>query len=424
MSSLSPVAAVLEQLPGVRGWQEDFYRDLHAHPDCRTRSRPQRRKSPRGCGIFAATSTRTWVAPASSGCCATATGRYVLLRADMDALPVREATGVPYASTAVAVTTDGVEVPVMHACGHDVHVACLLGAVELLAGSTTSWAGTVAAVFQPAEEVADGARGMVEGGLAELVGRVGCGPGPTRPAVPGGTGRHPLRANPVLGRQHADHRARSRRARVDAPGRRRPGGPGRLDRRAPADCHLSGGAPRRARGPHHRQPSGRHQEQRHPGPATILLNVRTYGDSTRSAILAAIERMVTAECSASGSPRPPEFELFEHFPLTDNDAEVTARVAAAFTEYFGDLAVPLPLQTAVRTSATSRPHCRCRTPTGASGASTPTAYRRGRSGGRVAQDIPVNHSAAFAPVLQPTLETGTAALVVAAMAWLGQPPDT
>ena len=94
--------------------------------------------------------------------CATATGPTVLLRADMDALPVREATGLPYASTVTATDADGAEVPVMHACGHDVHVACLLGAVDLLAAGAEQWRGTLVAVFQPAEEVGDGARGMVE----------------------------------------------------------------------------------------------------------------------------------------------------------------------------------------------------------------------------------------------------------------------
>ena len=134
--------------------------------------------------------------------------------------------------------------------------------------------------------------------------------------------------------------------------------------------------------------------------------------------------MVTAECSASGSPRPPEFELFEHFPLTDNDAEVTARVAAAFTEYFGDLAVPLPLQTASEDFSDIPAALQVPYTYWGIGGIDPDTYQRAAAEGRVAQDIPVNHSAAFAPVLQPTLDTGTAALVVAAMAWLGQHPYT
>ena len=89
-------------------------------------------------------------------------GPVVLLRADMDALPVREATGLPYASAVTGTDTAGNEVPVMHACGHDVHVACLAGAAQLLAEGREHWVGTVVALFQPAEETGDGARAMVE----------------------------------------------------------------------------------------------------------------------------------------------------------------------------------------------------------------------------------------------------------------------
>lgn len=90
-----------------------------------------------------------------------------MLRADFDALPVEERTGLPYASTVRAVDGDGHEVPVMHACGHDMHAVCLTGAAALLARSREQWSGTLLVVFQPAEELAVGARGMVDDGLFE-----------------------------------------------------------------------------------------------------------------------------------------------------------------------------------------------------------------------------------------------------------------
>src|SRR6185437_2006774 len=83
-----------------------------------------------------------------------------------------------------------------------------------------------------------------------------------------------------------------------------------------------------------------------PDQAVLQLNVRTYSDQTRTTVLEAIRRIVIAECQASGSPKDPEFELFDRFPLTDNDDTTTERVADAFREFFGDRAGPLSQQTA------------------------------------------------------------------------------
>ncbi|MGD9987555.1 M20/M25/M40 family metallo-hydrolase [Pseudonocardia sp.] len=82
----------------------------------------------------------------------------------MDALPVAEDTGLPYASRARGTDPEGRDVAVMHACGHDMHVTCLLGAAQVLA-SDTAWSGTLVALFQPAEELTRGAVAMVDDGL-------------------------------------------------------------------------------------------------------------------------------------------------------------------------------------------------------------------------------------------------------------------
>jgi hippurate hydrolase len=156
-----------------------------------------------------------------------------------------------------------------------------------------------------------------------------------------------------------------------------------------------------------------------PDHAVLQLNVRTYDERTRTAVLGAIERIVRAECQASGSPKEPELELFDRYPLTDNDASVTARVSEAFAAHFGAAAVELPQQSASEDfsdlpRAFGAPYCYW-----GIGGTDAEVYRRAEQEGRVAQDVPVNHSAAFAPVLQPTLDTGTAALAVAVLAWLG-----
>jgi hippurate hydrolase len=127
---------------------------------------------------------------------------------------------------------------------------------------------------------------------------------------------------------------------------------------------------------------------------------------------------VRAECVASGAPKDPEFELFGRYPLTDNDADVTDRVATAFADFFGDRAGTLPQQSASEDFSDIPTALGVPSTYWGIGGIDPDVYRKAEQAGRVAQDIPVNHSASFAPVLQPTLETGTQALVVAAMAWL------
>lgn len=155
--------------------------------------------------------------------------------------------------------------------------------------------------------------------------------------------------------------------------------------------------------------------------AVLLANLRTYDDRVRQRMIDAVERIVRAECEASNSPRPPEFEYFDQYPVTDNDAEVTAKVAAAFSERFGgDTVFELGRQTAsedfsVIPNAFGIPY----TYWGVGGID-PNTYKKAAEAGRIEQDIPVNHSEFFAPVIEPTLSNGTYALVTAALAYLGK----
>jgi hippurate hydrolase len=153
-----------------------------------------------------------------------------------------------------------------------------------------------------------------------------------------------------------------------------------------------------------------------PDAAQLLLNVRTYREATRATVLDGIRRIVTAECEAAAAPRPPDFELFEHFPLTDNDPDLTETIAAAFAAHFGDRAGTLPPQSASEDFSDLPRAFGIPYSYWGIGGIDPDTYRAAEATGRVAQDIPVNHSARFAPVIQPTLDTGMAALVVAALA--------
>src|SRR5699024_1787803 len=156
-----------------------------------------------------------------------------------------------------------------------------------------------------------------------------------------------------------------------------------------------------------------------PDRAELLLNVRTYDEAVRQRVMASIERIVRGACQAAGSPKQPEFEYYDQFPLTDNDARVNAKVTDAFTSFFGADAV---YETAPYTA--SEDFSRLPDAFGIPytywviGSVASEKYRRAVEQGTVAQDIPANHSPAFAPDIDPTLEVGVQTQVVAALAYL------
>ena len=418
MTSDSVVSSVLAGLEHSRSWQEALYRDVHEHPELshqeeRTAGLVVDRLRDAGFEVHERVGGTGVVGVLRNG-----DGPTVLLRADMDALPVREATGLPYASEVTSVDADGNGVPVMHACGHDVHVTCLAGAAQLLAKGRQHWHGTLVALFQPAEEVGDGARGMVEDGLAAVI-----------PSPQVALAQHvmPLRAG-LLGTHAGAALSAADSMRITVHGR---GAHGSMPQAAVDPVVLAAMIVVRLQAVVSREVApgetavltvGSIQAGTKsnviPDRAVLQLNIRTFSDSVRSTILEAIRRIVRAECDASGCPREPEFELFDRFPLTDNDTATTDRVAAAFGSFFGERATTMGPQSA------SEDFSDIPTALGVPytywfiGGIDRDVYDAAAAAGRIAQDIPVNHSARFAPVIQPTLDTGTQALVVGALAWL------
>ena len=411
-------SGLLVGLADARGWQEDFYRNLHQHPELshrehKTAAAVAQRLRDTGYDVHEGIGGTGVVGILRNG-----DGPAVLMRADMDALPVAEDTGLPYASTVTATDADGNERPVMHACGHDVHVTCLLGAASLLAGTRAHWHGTVIALFQPAEEVGDGARRMVDDGLATLVGHVDV--ALAQHVLPFPAGRVATRPGPVL--TTADS------MRITVHGR---GGHGSMPQATVDPVVLAAMIVIRLQTVVSREVAptdaavltvGRIESGTKSNVigdrAVLELNMRSYSEQTRTRMLDAIRRIITAECQASGSPKEAEFEVLDHFPVTDNDPTVTARVRAAFDSFFGERACDLPPQTASE-DFSDVPHA-FNAPYSywGIGGIDPGTYHNADSAGRIAQDIPVNHSPEFAPVIQPTLDTGTQALTVAALAWL------
>lgn len=419
MTQHRDATSVLAGQETIRTWQEHLYKTVHQHPELghqEVETAALVADALRGFGydVHEKIGSTGVVGVLRNG-----DGPVVLTRADMDALPVEEVTGLPYASTDHATDRDGVVVPVMHACGHDVHVACLLGAARLLAETPDAWKGTYIALFQPAEELADGAEVMLDAGLADLIpkpdvalaqhvlpfpaGRLGVRPGPflssgdSMRVTVWGRGSHgsmpQLSVDPVVLASSIVMRLQTVVSREVAPGEFAVLTVGRVEAGSKSNIISDH--------------------------AVLELNIRTFSESTRAAIVAAIHRIVEGECAAAGSPKPSTYETYDHYPVTDNDPDVAATLAAAFADHFGDSAFAIDRQSASEDFSEIPDALRVPYAYWGVGGIDPAQYAKAEASGTVVTDIPANHSPSFAPVIEPTLRTGTAAAVVAALAWLG-----
>src|SRR4051794_34476146 len=415
--SVDPLAG----LDALIGDLEELYRDVHAHPELsmqehRTAGKAAERLQGAGYEVTTEIGGTGVVGVLGNG-----DGPTVMLRADMDALPVREATGLPYSSTATATDPDGNEVPVMHACGHDMHVSWLAGATTLLARARDAWRGTVLAVFQPAEETAQGARAMIDDGLFDRF---------PRPQVILGQHVMPAPAGEI-GYRAGTTQAAADSLEVRLFGR---GAHGSMPESSVDPVVMAAATVLRLQTIVSREVAASQaavvtigalqagtKDNVIPDEALLKLNVRTFDDQVRTHVLEAIKRIVEAEATASGAPRAPDITMTEHYPLTVNDPDRTARVAAALRRQFGDgrvreLSAPV---------SASEDFGSFGTEWGVPsvfwyvGGTDPDAYRLAEQAGRVAQDVPTNHNAKFAPVIPPTLEMGVHAMTAAALDALG-----
>lgn len=399
----------------------DVYRDLHAHPELsfaerRTAGIAAGWLAEQGCAVAEGVGGTGVVGVLDRG-----PGPVVLLRADMDALPVREETGLPYASHARGVDPDGRDVPVMHACGHDLHVTCLMGAAAVLAGDP-AWRGTLVTVFQPAEELGQGAEAMVADGLYERF---------PRPDVVLGQHVAPIPAG-VLGLQPGPAFAASDSLRVTLHGS---GGHGSRPETTVDPVVMAAAAVLRLQTLVSREVAGTdtavltvgalHAGTKAniiPDRAELLLNLRSYDPAVRERLLAGVHRILAAEAQASGAPRPPDVEVVESAPAVVNDEAATARTRPALESVVGAGRVldPGPVtgseDVGVLATAAGAP-CVFWLLGGADPAAFAGAHDVGAVRAVVAT-LPSNHSPAYAPVLDPTLTIGVRALAAAAGTWL------
>ena len=344
-------------------------------------------------------------------------GPVVMLRADMDALPVKEATGLPYASTKVARDEEGIEVGVSHVCGHDLHVTWLMGAARLFSEHKNQWRGTLMAVFQPGEEVGRGAQGMIDDGIMtrfpkpDIIlgqhvmvgesGTVGYRSGAILSAGNSlrvkifGRGAHgsspQTSIDPVIMAAATTMRLQTIVSREIAP----------IENAVLTIGALQAGT----------------KENIIPDDATLKLNIRTFDDGVRDHILSAVKRICCAECTASNAPREPEFTTLDSYPLTVNDAIATAKVAAAFDAQFGDKSHETQPASASEDFSVFGRNWKVPYVFWFVGGTDPKTYLEAKKNNQL-NSIPSNHSPKFAPVIHPTLKTGLVAIMTAAVAWL------
>ena len=397
---------------------EALYKDVHSHPELsmqETRTASLAADRLRAAGYEVTTGVgKTGVV----GLLRNGQGPTVMLRADMDALPVEEATGLPYASKATAPGPEGKTVPVSHMCGHDMHVTWLAGATKLLADARSTWRGTLMAVFQPGEETAEGAQAMIDDGLFKRFPKPDVVLGQHVMVGPSGT---------VAGRAGAITSAADS-LQIRLFGR---GAHGSMPQASIDPVVMAAATVMRLQTIVSREVAAAEaavvtvgalqagtKENVIPDEAIIKLNVRTFDAGVRTRVLAAIERIVNAEVEASGAPRKPEITTLDHYPLNVNDRDASKRVVDAFRGYFGAERVretgPAP---ASEDFGSFGSEWHSPSVFWFVGGTDPDVYAKAKAANRL-NDLPVNHSPKFAPVIHPTLQTGVETLVVATRAWL------
>jgi amidohydrolase len=345
-------------------------------------------------------------------------GPTVLVRTDLDALPVEEKTGLPYASQLRTKNDAGMDVGVMHACGHDIHITSMLGTGKLLAQLKDQWRGTLVLIGQPAEETIDGARAMLKDGLYDrfpkpdfaialhdspdfAAGTVGYTPGYSLASSTnldikirgvGGHGSRPESAkDPIVLTAQVVLALQTIVSRENSP----------LDPAVITVGSIHGGT----------------RYNIIPDEVNLQLTVRAYKEEVRQKLLAAIERVTKGIAVAAGIPneRAPIVKISETevTTATYNDPLLTERLAAVFVKTLGQENVikASPVMGSEDFGYFSLDH---KIPSMMFwlGAVDPLKIKQSREGGPA---LPSLHSSLFAPLPDPTLRTGVKAMTAAVL---------
>ena len=388
-----------------------LYRHLHAHPELSmqefaTATLIEERLDDLGIESFRCGGTGV------VGILRNGNGPVVAFRADSDGLPIEEATGLDYASADTGTLPDGTVVPVMHGCGHDTHVASLLGAADVLAGNRDAWSGTLVLIFQPGEETAAGALAMLDDGLWDRAPRPEVVFG--QHVMPRPVGTVSISSGPVA--------AMADSLRVTVHGQQSHGSQPQdsidpIVMAAHMVTRLQGIVsreldPRKAAvvtvGTFH---AGL-KENIIPASAEFTLNIRTFDEDVRAQVLAAVRRIIEAEAAASGAPKPTIEEMYR-FPQCFNDPDAVPAVTEALRGSLGAGSVEI---TPPMMGSEDFGHL-------GTAIGVPSVFWM--FGGTPAEafdgpaPVPVNHSPFFAPDLGGSLAGGVSAAVAVLLSRLG-----
>jgi amidohydrolase len=338
-------------------------------------------------------------------------GPAVMLRTELDALPVEEKTGLPYASTVRTKDDKGADVGVMHACGHDIHMASWMGTARIMASTRTRWRGTLILIGQPAEEAGAGAKAMLADGLFTRFAR------PDYALAVHDDARYPagiigFHAGPILSHVNS--------VKITIFGR---GGHGARPESTVDPIVIAARTVLALQTIVSRETSpfdpavvtvgsihGGTRANIIPGEVILELSVRALSDDVREHLLKSIERITKAEAAAAGAPQEPLIEVSEGGYALVNDAALTQRVAAALLRELGAQRVrdTPPEMASEDFSAFQRagvPTLMLRI-----GAVEQTKYDASLKSG---DSLPSLHSALFAPDRGPTIKAAVAAEVIA-----------
>ena len=408
-AALSAQTAQMKEVAGVYQDANALYLDLHKNPEL---SGHEKQTAGKLASALRAAGYEVTEHVGGTGIVAimkNGSGPTIMLRTELDALPVEEKTGLPYASTVHEKDDAGRDVPVMHACGHDVHMAVLLGTAEIMARSKNTWHGTLMLIGQPAEETIGGADGMVKDGLFTLfpkpsvavalhvgnelpAGMVSITPGTYNTNSDsiritiygkGGHGSAPHTAiDPIVIAARTILSLQTIVSREVKPG----------EMAVVTVGYIQAGL----------------KNNIIPDHAEMGLTVRTFKDDVRKQILAAITRIAKAEAAAAGAPREPLVERYEGTDSVYNDPALAERLRA-------------PLEAALgKSNVVTAPPI---TPSEdfsyfveqgvlgfyfSLGGADPEKFSQAKASGVM---LPSNHSPLFAPDVEPSLKTGITAEV-------------